>query len=304
MNTQSRQSIFTVGAAVAIGVLVLFAMCSFQLRVTEQAVVTTLGRSEVVPTPGFHWRFPWPVQKVVRFDRRKQLFVGAPTEITTRDNITLIVTVFASWEIADLQLYFNRVGEMYKAESYLRSVLDSQQGTIIRSHALDDFVTTDGDSSGLEMIEAELLDAVRRQAADTLGIAVGYVGIAQINLHPSNTASVFDRMKQEQAKITAEIRSESEKRAKIIRDNAESDKAQRLAAAEADAKIIQGEANIEAAKQYQVFEQDVEFAIFLRNLDALEETMKTNTTLIIDPSSPLFDLFKFNIKTRGNRAKP
>ena len=53
--------------------LVLTGMCTFQLKVDEVAVVTTFGSPKDLKEPGLYFRWPWPIQKLVRIDTRKQL---------------------------------------------------------------------------------------------------------------------------------------------------------------------------------------------------------------------------------------
>ena len=49
-------------------VLLLFV---FQVRQTEVAVVTTFGKAtRPITEPGPYWKWPWPVQKVYKFDQR------------------------------------------------------------------------------------------------------------------------------------------------------------------------------------------------------------------------------------------
>ena len=57
-----------------------------------------------------------------------------------------------------------------------------------------------------------------------------------------------------------------------------------------------GEALIKAAEQFEEFKDDLDFAIFLRKLDALEETTRTKTTLVLDPGTPPYDLLRFDKK--------
>ena len=294
----SRKSIPTFIVAVLLVVLIVTILCAYQLKTTEIAIVTTLGKPRLEGKPGLHSRLPWPIQKIVRLDRRVQLFTGSARETMTLDNINLIVSVFATWSISDPLLYFNSVGTKYEAEAILKSLIESKQETVIRAHKLADFLSTDSGST-LESIEQELLASVHDQAMNTYGISIGFVGFAQISLNESTTFSVLERMKQEQAKIVAEIQSAGEKESKIIRDNADSQKAQKLAQAEAEAKRIRGEALIKAAEQYDEFKEDLDFAIFLRKLDALEETMKTKTTIILDPKTPPYDLLQLDLKGKA-----
>lgn len=275
-------------AAGIIILLVILALCTYQLRVTEVAVVTTLGKPRVEANPGLHGRMPWPVQKINRFDNRAQLIEGRAREINTADNSNVITRVFAVWRIAEPLTFFNSLGSVAEAEITLKSLLESKQEAVIRAHKLEDFLGENANA-----VEAELLTALNEEAGTLHGVRIDFVGLAEISLAESNTASVFARMKQEQLRMAAAIRSEGEKNAKILRDNAASKKAQAIAEAEAKAKEIRGNATITAAERYQDFNKDVEFALFLRKLDALVETMSTKTTVIVDPSVPPFDLLEF-----------
>ena len=294
--SKPTKSMFPLITALILMILVTVVICAFQLKTTEIAIITTFGKPKIVKKAGLHRRLPWPIQKVVKLDNRVQLFTGGYRETTTHDNINLIVSLFATWRITDPLLYFNSVGNKHEAESILKSLLESKQESIIRSHNLSDFLSTGSKETTLADIERELLESLSSQAEKTYGITLDYIGFAQIKLNENTTTSVFERMKQEQAKIVAEIRSEGEKKSKIIRDNADNLKAQKLAEAEADAKRIRGEALIKAAEQYDEFKEDLDFAIFLRKLDALEETMKTKTTIILDPKTPPYDLLQFEAK--------
>lgn len=296
MTTDTPTSKLPTLAAAGIGVIVLCVLCSYQVRVSQLAILTTLGKPTVVDKPGLHLRFPWPIQKITRFDGRNQLLNGIPRETTTRDNINLIVELFSVWTISDPLLFFNSVGNSLDAEANINSLIISEQETVFRNHDVKEIISVNADENNLSILEKELLSGVQEQASRLYGVSIEFIGIAQLSLHEANTASIFNRMKQEQAKIAAKISSEGEKNAKIIRDNANSKKAQIVARAEADAKRIKGEALITAAEQYEKFNQDLDFAIFLRKLDALEETMKTKTTIILDPETPPYDLLKYGGK--------
>ncbi|MFW6335860.1 MAG: hypothetical protein ACOC3G_01860 [Phycisphaeraceae bacterium] len=55
-----------------------------------------------------------------------------------------------------------------------------------------------------------------------------------------------------------------------------------MAFTERRAQAIRSEGEQEAAEQFGAFAADEDFAIFLRNLEALEQTLPNNTTLILD----------------------
>ena len=56
--------------------ILLVAVFSFQLNQTETAVVTTFGKPAQVTEPGLHFRWPFPFQKIYRFDKRVRSFEG------------------------------------------------------------------------------------------------------------------------------------------------------------------------------------------------------------------------------------
>ena len=63
-----------------------------------------------------------------------------------------------------------------------------------------------------------------------------------------------------------------------------------LARAEAQAKVLRGEAEAASAKFFKEFEKNPELANFLFNLNAMEGSLKENSTLILDPNTPPFNL--------------
>ena len=63
--------------SIAIGavLLVIFVVLLFvfQVRQSEVALVTTFGKPSRDAGPGPHFRLPWPIQSVHKFDQRVQI---------------------------------------------------------------------------------------------------------------------------------------------------------------------------------------------------------------------------------------
>ena len=288
-DTKNKIPIIAGGIVV---LLIIFTMCQYTVRKSQVAVVTTFAQPKVVVDTGLKARLPWPIQKVTFISTKKQLLVGQTKETSTRDKQNIVIDSFMTWQVDDFLKFYNNVGTFLEAESLLKSLLESKQETVIRRYPLSDFTSSKEGRSTLETIENEILELVKSQASDSYGIAVTFVGFSQINVHESNSESILERMRQEQVKQASKILSQGMKEAKIIGDNATSKRKQLIAKAEAEAKKIRADAVITATQQYDVFAKDVEFAIFLRNLDALEDMMKNKTTIILDPSIPPFNLLK------------
>ena len=75
-----------ISGAVLASMLVLY-MVTFQVRFSEVAVVRTFGQIKeggIIKEPGLYWKWPWPVQKVERYDNRVQTSSTTGEETPTR----------------------------------------------------------------------------------------------------------------------------------------------------------------------------------------------------------------------------
>ncbi|MCM8529735.1 MAG: SPFH domain-containing protein [Lentisphaeraceae bacterium] len=283
--------------------IVLTVMCTFQLKVDEVAVVTTFGSPQAINKPGLYFRWPWPVQKLIKIDSRKQLFQGRERETMTKDNINIIVKLFVVWSVnsTDPLEFYKKVGEGAKdAERQIGSLVESKQETVIRSYLLSDFLNSTGGSK-ISKIESELKQAINDVTSEKYGLTVHKVALTKISLHEKNSESVLARMKQEQSKIAAEIRSTAEKEAQLKRNEADTRRAEILAAAEAESKQVRDEVRVKSAELFANNQKDQDFAAFLRQLDALKEIMKTQTTAFLSPDVPPFDLFKKPVPVKEDK---
>ena len=133
-----------VGAAlVVIFVLLLF---TFQVRQSEVALVLTFGKPAAAPTtkPGLYFKWPWPIQRVYRFDSRVQNFEDKFRQTLTADNNNLILTVYVGWKISDASLFYPKfVGSVPAAQDALEKILATDQSSVVGKHALSDFVNSD-----------------------------------------------------------------------------------------------------------------------------------------------------------------
>jgi modulator of FtsH protease HflC len=284
-------TVFVGALLVLIFVLLLF---TFQVRQTEIALVTTFDKpSRYIEEPGFKWKWPPPIQKVYKFDKRVQSFDQDLMEETlTADNYNLIVQVYMGWTISKPDLYFSSfpAGTVEAARPALEALIRRAKLEVIGKHPFTDFVSTDRSQLKFPQIEEEMLKAVRGPAADIYGIQVRFVGIKKLGLPESVTQKVFERMTAERQSEIDRLRGEGEKQATIIRSTAEFERNSILARAEAEATTIRGQAEAQTAKNLAVFEQNPELANFLTDLRALEQVTKERTTLILDERTPPFNL--------------
>lgn len=272
--------------------LFLLLLFLFQVRQTEVAVVTTFGKAtRPITEPGLYMKWPWPVQKVTKLDRRLQPFEGKFEETFTRDERNLLIMVFVGWRIEDPALFYSRFagGSIVEAERSLDNIVRTHKNAAVGRHNFAEFISTQPGDLKFDVIEKEILEGVQKDAK-TQGILVEIARIKRLGIPESVTEKVFDRMRAERAKEVARLKAEGEKEAITIRSAADLDRDKLLAEADAQATRIRGEGDAEAAKSFSVFQQDPELAILILKLNALEATLKERTTLIVDPRTPPFDL--------------
>jgi modulator of FtsH protease HflC len=268
----------------------------FQVRQSEVAIVTTFRKPSGAPRqPGPHFRLPWPIQEVYKFDQRVQSFDDKFTQDFTPDGNTILTQVYVGWRITDPLAFLLKFGDSSptKAETkVLQDMVRSAKSSVIGKHPLSDFVSASGGAKFAE-IERQILENLQTQLQqNNYGISIELIGIKKLGLPESVTQSVFDRMKREREVLSSSYESEGTAEAEKIRSKANSDAAKILADAERQAKDIRSEGEAYAAQVLPTFQQNPELANFLIRLDALEASLKDRSTLIFDTSTPPFDLFR------------
>jgi membrane protease subunit HflC len=283
--------------SIAVGavLLVIFALLLvvFQVRQTEVVMVTTFGKStRDVSEPGPYLKWPWPIQRVHRFDKRIHSFEDSFDEMLTKDERNLMVMVYAGWTIADPKLFLPRFGDgsVAEAERALQVLITSHKSAVIGKHPLADLVNTDEKQLKFVEIEQEILAEVKPKALASYGIGIKFVGIKRLGLPEKVTEKVFDRMKSERTLLVNRIKYEGEEQANLIRTVADKERDRLLSEAEAAATRIRGNADADASKAFSVFKQNPELANLLLKFNALEALLTNRTTLILDQRTPPFDL--------------
>lgn len=273
-------------------VIFLAVLFAFQVRSTEVAVVTTFGKYSASYTePGLKFRLPWPIQNIYRFDNRLQNFERKFEQTTTRDAKNILVSLFVGWRISDPKIFLERFnGDSLKAEQQLEGLVRNAKNAVIGRYNFSDFISPDPKQVKFEQFEAEALKEIQGAAKDTYGLQVEVVGIKQLGLPEAITGKVFERMRSERERLVKQFTGEGEAKAIEIRSDADRRRDELLAKAEADALRIIGEAEAQASKDYAVFEQKPELAVFLLQIKALKESLKDRATVILDQRTTPFNL--------------
>lgn len=282
--------------AIVIGavLLVLFILLLFvfQVRETEVAVVTTFGKpTREISAPGPYLKWPWPFQKVHKFDKRIQSFESQFEQVLTSDGYSLLIMVYAGWRIREPMKFFPRFqgGSIAAAEQSLEGLVRNAYSGVVGRHPFTHFISTDPKELRFTDIEKEMLSKIQDEArASDYGLEIEFLGIKRLGLPESVTEAVFKRMESERQVLIDQISSDGEQQASAIRTAADLESARLLTDAQAESTRLISLGQAEAAKSFHTFEQNPDLANFLLKLDGLEAFLKEKTTLVLDPhTSPL-----------------
>jgi membrane protease subunit HflC len=302
-----KRNILTVVIGAALIVIFALLLFVFQVRQSEVAVVTTFGRPvRNITEPGAYFKWPWPVQKVYKFDQRVQNFEDKFSENLTADNNNLLTSVYVGWKISDAAAFFPKFagGSVPAAQRMLESMLRSAKSAVIGKHQLSEFVNANPQDLKFDAIEGEIEQAVQSELrTNECGIEIEFLGIKKLGLPESITETVFQRMTSERQVLISKLQYAGEAEAQKIKSAADRQAAETIANADAAATRIRGEGEAEAAKTLPVFQQNPELANFLLRISALQQSLNQRATLIFDERTPPFDLFQ-HLPTNSTSQQP
>ena len=285
MKSKNPVTIITGIILVIIFILMVF---TFQVRLTEVAVVTTFDSPKgFVTEPGLHFKMPSPIQKVYKFDNRTHNFEDKFVESLTRDNQPILVMLYVGWRINDPQQYFSsfKSGRPEDAESALAGLINSAKLAVVGRHNFGHFVSADPQAIQFTQIEKEILDQIAPDAKSRFGVEIRFAGIKRLGLPQSVTEAAMIRMKTERDTQVERIRGEGYQTASTIKSDADRQSAELLANAERDAAVIKAQAEAEVAKLLDVVSQAPELYKALLLSKALPESLKGESVLVIDGKS-------------------
>jgi modulator of FtsH protease HflC len=284
--------------------VLFFSMIGFQVRQADLVVLTRFGQPvRVIDQPGLYFKWPWPIERVNRFDGRLQFFESRISEALTRDKRNVIIPLFVAWRISDPLKFLESIGSEENAQSKLDSLISSAKNTILGNYDFGQLVSMNPGEVKLVEIEARIVGTTALQAKHSFGIDIAQIGIRRLTLPEVNTHYVFERMSAERQQFAERYRAEGRQQADQIRAETDAEASLILAEAQKKADEIRGKGEAEAARIYAVADaQDPDFYKFLRKLEVLRKAVDSNTTLVIDANSPPFDMLKISPDTPGTSS--
>ncbi|MEL7059398.1 MAG: protease modulator HflC [Acidobacteriota bacterium] len=285
----SSPRVWLLAALLALGALA--PSCFFIVHQTEVGIVTRFGRPlETLAEPGLHLKLPWPVDRVMRLDRRLLVFDNEPAEMLTRDKRNVVVDSFVLWRIEDPLRFAQTVRTRQEAEARLLDLIASALGAAVGQEPLESLINVDPSAVRLRQVAERTAESVRETTLPSFGIAIVDLRLNGFNLPAQNRASVIERMRAERSRIATAFRSEGEEEALKIGAEAAKEEDRLLAEAEAEAEAIRGAGEAEAlALLSEAYAQDPDFYRFLRDLESYEKILDQNTTIFLESDSPLLE---------------
>lgn len=285
--TRGGKRIAAVIAVLLLAVLVYDSI--YTIDESEQGVLTHFGKiAPPVKEPGLHFKFPWPVSKIYKVDRRIHPLTNLSQELITEDQKNVLVDGYLLWRVTDPVRYVESIRTEVRAVERLSDLYRSSAGIVVSNKPREVFVSLGLEHQDVSLISGEILDLVKPIAED-YGIDVMKIGIVEYTLPAENRPSVIQRMISERARIAARYRSEGEEAAIRIEAYAIHEHEKLMATAHAEATTILGEAEAEAMSTLAAaYSEDPEFYKFIRALDSYDAIIDRNTTLILPADSELF----------------
>ncbi|MGD9201585.1 MAG: protease modulator HflC [Chitinispirillia bacterium] len=281
--------------------LLLFLSYLFTYRVNynETALITTFGKATkegLKNSDGFgaglYFKLPWPIQRIIRFDRRLSVLEDQLEQQETKDKQVIIIKVFAVWKISNALQFYRYFNTREKAEIFIRERLRTAKAEIGR-FTFTELTNADPNKLKLDNAQKALFDRINQDLShQQYGVDLSEVGISRIILPEDITRSVFSRMKQTRQRMAQNARSEGKAAAQSIIAKTDSDSKRILAFAERMSQNIIARGDSAAAQYYKEYAKNNNFAIFLRKLEAFKKSLSTNTTFILDTDNEPFDLLK------------
>ncbi len=265
---------------------------------------------------GLHFKLPWPISAVRRFDRRQLLFDPPAREMFTRDRKNVTVSSFLTWRIAEAEAtdssfderpvvkFYRRLGSRATAEARLDARVRAALSAELGQSDLNTLLQVDGSDQGPRGA-SPLSDVARRtllalsvsngqeSPTESLGIELVDLRIRRINLPEGNRIAVYERMRTERMRIAERYRSAGSAERARIESQAKRQSDELLARADADAERIRGEGEAEAlAILNEAHALDPKLYEYQRTLSAYTQILNRQTTLVLSAGSRLFRVLR------------
>jgi membrane protease subunit HflC len=275
---------------VVLAVVLLISTSTFIVGEQELAVRVRLKQIDASTfEPGLHFKAPF-IDDVVKFDKRVLTKKYDGEQFLTRESQGLTIDYYIKWRIHDPARFYTATsgGDEGRAETLVGENVQDGIKNAVAGRTLKEIVNSDR-----QEVTGEFMD--RSSASlQRLGILLVDVRVQRIDLQEEVATSVYESMKRTFEGIATLQRGEGNKRAQIVRAEADRKRTELVAKSLADAQRIRGEGEASAAAIYaDAYNRDPEFYSFYRSLQAYRNSIgRDRDILVLSPDSEFFRYFK------------
>lgn len=306
--------LFLLGLFVAIGMLLISA---YFVPEGKQAVVTQFGRPvRYVTNAGLHFKTPL-VQEIHLLEKRLLPWDGAAESMQTRDKKRIFIDVWARWQITDPEQFYKAVRTEQKGQKILDDLVDSAVRNVVAANNLIDVVRSTNENlvyesdemrelagssvgkrdvvtSGRAQMEATILRTVSADLEkNQYGMGLAAIRVKRVNYIESVKETVYGRMRSERLRIAKLFESEAVEEKNRILGLTQKELDQIEGEMQQKSAEIRGQADAEVIRMTaEAYGRSPEFYAFLRRLEFIQQTLGSDTRLILTTDSDLFQLLK------------
>jgi len=265
--------------------LLAFGLTAFTVNERELAIKLQVGKViRANYEPGIHFKIP-VYQTVRKFPSRILKIDDEPQRVFTLERTGMQVDFFVQWRIVDeVSFYTSTGGSLFMAVDRLREIVRNSVVTEFGKRTVQQAISVEREALMRDML------ATAATTAQGLGIELVDFRVKQVEFVEDARNSVYNRMREERARVAAETRARGREVESLTRSTAEKDRTIILADANKQGQIIRGEGDAKAAQIYaDAYNQDPEFYAFYRSIDAYRNSLgRSGDILVLDPTSEFF----------------
>ncbi len=270
-------------------------LSAFTVNERELAIKLRLG--EVVEAnfePGLYWKIP-VYHNIRKFEKRIMTIQDRPERIFTAERRALQVDFFVKWRIVNAVDFYTSTGGF-------ENVANDRLSEIIKNAIVTEFGKRTVQQA-ISVDRAELMVDILQTASTTatgLGVELVDVRVKQVEFPEEVKNAVYREMREERARVAAELRAGGRETAEEKKSSADKDRTILLADAYRDGQLTRGEGDAKAAEIYaSAYTKDPEFYAFYRSIDAYKKSVgNSGDILVLDPNN---EFFRYLNQSSGER---
>lgn len=246
--------------------------------------LTTSGSVKLLRGSGLHLKVPF-LDSVQTYSSRLNTYVSDSEVVNTAEKKQYYVKTYAQWYIADPALFSLKLGSMSSAENQLDNLIHPVMVQVINRLTAENFVSN---KDTLNEALAQGLKTINHDMA-LRGIEVKDIQVHRTILPTANIETTYARMQADRAKVAQQLRSEGQESYQKAVSSTDLEARKIEADAVSEAGAIRGEGEAAALEIYaNAYGVDTAFFSYWRSLQALENALQDNATLVLDKNHPLW----------------